>query len=137
MCGRSRTRSRARRSARPRRRPPRRPPSERPAPDRPANRLRAMKLPEAPQASSPTWWFWERFTDLHTAAYKLTGGRIGGRAMGAPVVLLESVGRKTGKRRTHPLICLEDGDDLVVVASKGGIDKHPAWYLNLKANPET
>ena len=96
-----------------------------------------MRLPDAPQASSPAWWFWERFTDLHTAAYKLTGGRIGGRAMGAPIVLLESVGRKSGKRRTHPLICLEDGEDLVVVASKGGIDEHPAWYLNLKANPET
>jgi proline iminopeptidase len=54
-----------------------------------------------------------------------------------PVVLVESVGRKSGKRRTHPLLCTEDGDNLVVIASKGGINKHPAWYLNLKANPET
>ncbi len=57
--------------------------------------------------------------------------------MGAPVLLLDHVGRKSGKKRTNPLICTEDGEDLVIVASKGGIDKHPAWYLNLRANPET
>jgi deazaflavin-dependent oxidoreductase (nitroreductase family) len=96
-----------------------------------------VKLPPAPQARSPFWWFWERFTDFHTVVYKASHGRIGGRSMGAPVVLVESVGRKSGKRRTHPLICGEDGDNLVVVASKGGIDRHPAWYLNLMANPET
>jgi deazaflavin-dependent oxidoreductase (nitroreductase family) len=53
------------------------------------------------------------------------------------MALVESVGRKSGKRRTHPLMCREDGNNLVIVASKGGIDKHPAWYFNLKANPET
>jgi F420H(2)-dependent quinone reductase len=96
-----------------------------------------VRLPEAPQASSPFWWVWERFTSAHVAAYKASGGRLGGKAYGAPVVLVESVGRKSGKRRTHPLLCLEDGDDLVVVASKGGVDAHPAWYLNLTANPDT
>lgn len=96
-----------------------------------------MKLPEAPQASSPFWWFWERFTDAHTIAYKASHGRVGGTYGKAPIALVESVGRKSGKRRTHPLICSTDGDDLVVVASKGGVDRHPAWYLNLKANPET
>ena len=95
------------------------------------------KTPPAPQAGSRFWWLWERFTSLHTAAYKLSRGRVGGTAYGAPVLLLESVGRKSGKRRTHPLICSEDGENLVVVASKGGIDRHPAWYLNLVANPET
>ena len=96
-----------------------------------------MKPPDAPQAHSPFWWFWERFTDVHTAAYKLSGGRIGGTYGKAPIVLVESVGRKSGKRRTHPLICRDEGENLVIVASKGGIDRHPAWYLNLKANPET
>jgi F420H(2)-dependent quinone reductase len=52
-------------------------------------------------------------------------------------VLVESVGRKSGKRRTHPLLCGEDGDNLVLIASKGGVDRHPAWYHNLKASPET
>ncbi len=83
------------------------------------------------------WWFWERFTDLHTVAYKASHGRLGGKAYGVPVVLIESVGRKTGKRRTHPLLCLPDGERLVIIASKGGTDRHPAWYHNLMARPET
>ena len=74
---------------------------------------------------------------MHTVAYKLSGGRIGGKSFGVPVVLVESVGRKSGKRRTHPLLCGEDGDNLVLIASKGGTDRNPAWYHNLKANPET
>jgi len=96
-----------------------------------------VKSPPAPQAHSPFWWFWERFTDVHTVVYKASHGRIGGSYSGAPIVLVESVGRKSGKHRTHPLICQADGDNLVVVASKGGVDKHPAWYLNLMANPDT
>jgi F420H(2)-dependent quinone reductase len=95
------------------------------------------RIPEAPQAGSPFWWFWERFTSFHELAYKASGGRLGGRAYGAPVVLVDSVGRKSGKRRTHPLICDEQGESIVVVASKGGVDRHPAWYLNLMAHPET
>ena len=96
-----------------------------------------MRTPPAPQAQSPFWWFWERFTDFHTVTYRLSGGRIGGTYAGAPIALVESVGRKSGKRRTHPLIARADGDKLVIVASKGGVHSHPAWYLNLMANPET
>jgi F420H(2)-dependent quinone reductase len=96
-----------------------------------------VKTPPAPQAHSPFWWFWERFTDFHTVAYKASHGRLGGKAYGVPVVLIESVGRKSGKRRTHPLLCLPDGDNLVLIASKGGTDRHPAWYHNLMASPET
>src|SRR5262249_42522677 len=99
--------------------------------------VRPVKLPEAPQASSPLWWFWERFTDVHTGVYKLSHGRIGGTYQGVPVALVESVGRKSGKRRTHPRLCTEDGENLVLIASKGGVHKHPAWYLNLKAHPDT
>ena len=73
---------------------------------------------------------------IHVALYRLTGGRIGGRAFGAPVLLLTARGRKTGKLRTTPLLYLEDGDRLVVVASKGGAPRHPAWFLNLSANPQ-
>jgi deazaflavin-dependent oxidoreductase (nitroreductase family) len=96
-----------------------------------------MKVPGAPQADSPFWRFWEVGTSGHATIYRLTKGRIGGKYQGAPVALVESVGRKSGKRRTHPLLCTEDGENLVVVASKGGIDKHPAWYHNLMATPET
>ncbi|MGZ8675558.1 MAG: nitroreductase family deazaflavin-dependent oxidoreductase [Solirubrobacterales bacterium] len=96
-----------------------------------------MKPPPAPQADSRFWTLWRGLTELHTGIYKLSRGRIGGTSQGAPVLLLEHVGRKSGKERTNPLICTEDGNDLIVIASKGGIEKHPAWYLNLMANPET
>ena len=56
--------------------------------------------------------------------------------MGSPVLLLTTTGRKTGRWRTSPLLYLEDGENMVVVASNGGAPKHPAWWLNLEANPE-
>lgn len=48
------------------------------------------------------------------------------------MLLLDTVGRKSGKRRTHPLIGFEDGPNLVVIASKGGVERHPAWLHNLR-----
>jgi len=70
-------------------------------------------------------------------AYRATGGKIGGKFLrGAPVILLTTVGCKSGKPRTAPLIYLEDGNDLVIVASKGGMPHHPAWYRNLEANSD-
>ena len=54
---------------------------------------------------------------------------------GAPVLLLTTTGRKSGKQRTTPLLYLEDAGRYVVIASVGGAPKHPAWYLNLLANP--
>ena len=56
---------------------------------------------------------------------------------GSPILLLHHVGAKSGTKRVSPLIYVPDGDDVVVVASKGGVDKHPAWFHNLRANPET
>ena len=74
---------------------------------------------------------------LNTWIYRLSGGRIGGTWMyGAPILLLIVTGRKTGRRLTFPLLYLRDGDDVLVVASKGGMDTHPLWYLNLEANPD-
>ena len=73
----------------------------------------------------------------HTAVYQATGGRLGGKIQGSPVLLLETTGRKTGKKRTTPLLYLPDGRDMVIVASKGGAAKPPVWWLNLRANPET
>ena len=81
---------------------------------------------------------WEGFVRSHTAVYRLTGGRIGHRVLGgAPVLLLDHVGRRSGRKRTNPLLYLEAGDDLVVVASKGGSHRHPAWWLNLRDSPRT
>jgi deazaflavin-dependent oxidoreductase (nitroreductase family) len=74
---------------------------------------------------------------LNTWAYRATNGRLGGRFMrGAPVLLLTTIGRKSGTRRVAPLIYARDGDRLLVVASKGGMDHHPLWYGNLVANPD-
>ena len=76
--------------------------------------------------------------------FKLTNGRVGNKwRIGAgfrkpvPTLLLEHVGRKSGQRYTTPLVYLEDGPDIVVVASVGGLAKNPQWYRNLLSTPET
>jgi len=84
------------------------------------------------------WPVFNRFVSLHTGIYRLTGGRIGHTLPGLPtMLLLDHVGAKSGRRRTTPLLYIDDGDSFVIVASKGGHPKHPAWFHNLRANPET
>jgi F420H(2)-dependent quinone reductase len=74
----------------------------------------------------------------HVLAYRATGGLVGHRVPGAPpMLLLDHVGAKSGKHRTTPLAYLGDGEDLVLVASKGGSPRHPAWFHNLRAYPDT
>ena len=73
---------------------------------------------------------------LHAWLWRLTRGRFVDAVGVAPFLLLTTMGRKTGRLRTTPVLYLEDGRDLVVVASFGGNDMHPAWYLNLKQHPE-
>lgn len=73
---------------------------------------------------------------LNVLVYRLSKGKLGGRFRGgAPVLLLTTIGRKSGERRTAPVLYLADADRFVVVASKGGFSKHPAWYKNLESNP--
>ena len=75
---------------------------------------------------------------LHPHVYRLTGGRFLPSPLGrSTTVLVDQVGRKSGVKRTTPLLYLADGDDIVVVASKGGSPKHPAWWLNLREMDET
>ena len=69
---------------------------------------------------------------LNTAVYRVSKGRIFGRVGKAPILLLTVTGRKTGKKRTSPLLYGPAGDGYVVIASVGGAPKHPAWYLNLQ-----
>ena len=70
--------------------------------------------------------------------YRRTSGRLGHTVPGlGPILLLDHVGVKSGVKRTAPLIYVEDGEDVVLVGSKGGFPKNPAWFYNLKANPET
>jgi F420H(2)-dependent quinone reductase len=80
---------------------------------------------------------------LNTKVYKMSGGRVGANwRIGAgfkkpvPVILLTTLGRKSGKPRTVPLLYLRDGANVVVVASQGGMASNPAWYLNLRDNPD-
>jgi deazaflavin-dependent oxidoreductase (nitroreductase family) len=85
-----------------------------------------------------TWPLLRRLTGAHTTLYRATGGIVGHRVPGSPpMLLLDHVGAKSGTRRTSPLVYVEDGDDLVLVASKGGFARHPGWFHNLRANPET
>ena len=71
----------------------------------------------------------------HAGVYRATGGKLFGRMGKSPILLLNTVGRKSGRKRTSPLLYVLDGEDFVIIASKGGAPTHPAWYLNLKANP--
>ncbi|HEX6229610.1 MAG TPA: nitroreductase family deazaflavin-dependent oxidoreductase [Solirubrobacterales bacterium] len=73
---------------------------------------------------------------VHEQVYKRTDGRIGHRLIGVPTLLLRTRGRRSGATRTNGLVYARDGADYLVVASKGGADRAPAWLHNLKANPE-
>lgn len=80
----------------------------------------------------------------NVAIFRATNGRLGGKwRVGAgwkkpvPVLLLNHVGRKSGNRFTTPLLFLDDEPNLVIVASQGGLPKHPQWFHNLVAEPET
>lgn len=72
----------------------------------------------------------------HVRIYQETDGAVGYEWNGVPSLLLTTTGRHTGLPRTTPLIFARDGDDYLVVASKGGSDEHPQWYRNLEARPE-
>jgi len=85
----------------------------------------------------PSDRFLKMMNAVHRAALKVSGGRLGWTASNMPVVELTTTGRKTGRRHAVMLTSpIRDGDALVVVASRGGDDRSPAWYLNLVANPE-
>jgi F420H(2)-dependent quinone reductase len=96
-------------------------------------------MPKPPPPGSPFWKVWEVMTRANIGLFRATGGRLGAKmpGSGAPILLLHHVGAKSGTHRVSPLIYFTDGDDLVIVASKGGVDKHPAWFHNLRANPAT
>jgi F420H(2)-dependent quinone reductase len=86
--------------------------------------------------SDPVRLAWKLGSGAHAGVYRATGGKLFGRMGKSPILLLNTVGRKTGRKRTSPLLYVMDGEDFVIIASKGGAPTHPAWYLNLRANPE-
>lgn len=76
--------------------------------------------------------------DLHVSVYRATRGLLGHRVPFAPpMLLLDHVGARSGRRRTSPLAYVRDGDAYVVIASKGGHPRHPGWFHNLRAHPDT
>jgi F420H(2)-dependent quinone reductase len=84
------------------------------------------------------WPLLRRLMGGHTTIYRASHGLIGHRVPGAPpMLLLDHVGARSGVKRTSPLAYGRDGDNLVLIASKGGYPKNPAWFHNLLANPDT
>jgi len=71
---------------------------------------------------------------VHAKLYEGSDGRIGHRILGVPTLLLRTTGRRSGQTRTNALVYALDGEDYLVVASKGGSDQPPAWLHNLEAN---
>ena len=91
-----------------------------------------------PRALNAPWvsFFMKWMGKGNTWIYRRTNGRLGGKFGNAPVALLTTTGRKTGEPRVSPLLYLREGNRVIFGASRGGSDKHPLWYLNLKANPK-
>jgi deazaflavin-dependent oxidoreductase (nitroreductase family) len=85
-----------------------------------------MRLPDAFVSLA------DRATQL---VYRLTAGWLGEKQLSYSMLLLHTIGRKTGRRRTHTLLYISDGEDLIVCASNNGQPHHPAWYWNLKSEP--
>jgi deazaflavin-dependent oxidoreductase (nitroreductase family) len=75
-------------------------------------------------------------TKLHETVFRVSGGRLANRGSGMPVLMLTTTGRKSGQKRTTMLTSpLRDGDRIMIVASKGGAEHHPDWFLNLRDDP--
>lgn len=89
-----------------------------------------------PKPDGPLFFLTKISTKLHVAIFKGTKGRVMGNFDGAPLLVLHHVGAKSGQPRQTPIIYLEDGPNLVVVASMGGQEVNPSWYFNLRAHPD-
>ena len=76
------------------------------------------------------------FNEKLIAEFRANGGKVTGMFANSPLVLLTTTGAKSGKQRTTPVVYFEDGGNVVIVASLAGAPKHPAWFLNIRANPE-
>jgi len=87
-------------------------------------------------ASAPLKAVMKAGNGLHVALYRMSGGKFANKIANLPVLLLTTIGRKSGKSHTNPVVYVEDGQDYLVSASTGGMDWHPGWYFNLKNKPE-
>jgi deazaflavin-dependent oxidoreductase (nitroreductase family) len=102
----------------------------------PTKPRRLRKLVVEPLAVSPvgTWYVKKISPPVDLALNRLTGGRL--TSLPLPTVFLTHKGARSGKERTSPLLYFSDGDEVVLMASNYGGERHPAWYHNVKANPE-
>ena len=81
--------------------------------------------------------FYKAFTKVHQMIFKMTRGRLLGKLRGMPAAIVETTGRRSGQRRETMLTCpIVEPDRVVVIASYYGDSRHPAWFLNLRANPD-
>jgi deazaflavin-dependent oxidoreductase (nitroreductase family) len=80
------------------------------------------------------WWLINVAPRLDPVFFKLSGGRF--TSLPAPILFLTHTGARSGQKRETPLVYFSDGDDLVIMASNYGREKHPAWFHNVTANPE-
>lgn len=76
------------------------------------------------------------FNQQIIAEFRANGGKVGGYFVNTPLLLMHTVGAKSGATRVSPLAYVPDGERLIVIASKGGHDSNPSWYYNLLANPQ-
>src|SRR4051794_15991781 len=99
--------------------------------DRPAWQRTAIKI----AATKPGGWFYVNLAPkIDRVLMRLTGNRISTTMM-LPIVMVDTIGAKSGQLRRTPLVAAQDGDSLVIIASRGGDTRNPGWYYNLKANP--
>ena len=85
--------------------------------------------------STTSAWALKTFGKLNVPLYRASKGRLFGQIAGTPVLLLTTVGRRSGQPRTVPVVYLPDGDRMIVIGSNAGHERAPAWALNLEANP--
>ena len=78
---------------------------------------------------------WKYFGKVHKLLYRVSGGKYGARMGWIDVALVTATGRRSGKQRTVPIACSPYRDTVAVSASNSGMESHPAWYLNMQANP--
>ncbi len=81
-------------------------------------------------------WLTRLVMAIYVFLYRRTGGKVGGRLGAMPVLLLTTTGRKTGKKHTVPVMYLSESPNYIITASNKGGEKPPAWWLNLKGNPQ-
>lgn len=94
-------------------------------------------MAEVPRSGSIGLKAWNRVTGANVALYRMSGGRIGGKwKRRNPILLLDHVGARSRAERTTPLVYTPRGDDLLLVASRGGSEAHPGWFHNLRAHPD-